>query len=109
MEQKQPAASQEKQPQPSRQEPQGPAIAQVQFEQLIAAKLAEANAHRLELDGMVKDLRQQLKISNDVGAHLMEEVKRLTADNEALRKAMGDKAPVPPAEPDAAAKGEGTA
>ncbi len=35
----------------------------------------------------------------NLSTHLAEENKRLTADNEALRKAMGDKAPAPPAPP----------
>ncbi len=93
MEQKQPAAQQ----QPSRQV--GRQIDDVKFEQLIAQKLADANQAVLNLNAMVVDLQQKLDASNNAGIHLMEENKRLTADNEALRKAIGDKAPMPPDDP----------
>ncbi len=96
MEQKQPAASQEKQPQLQQARR---AIDDVKFEQLIAQKLADANRAVLNLNAMVEDLQQKLEISNNAGMHLTEQVRRLTADNETLRKAMGDKAPMPPAPP----------
>ncbi len=96
-----PATPEQKQPDPPQQPPRqvGRPIDDVKFEQLIAQKLADANQAVLNLNAMVVDLQQKLEASNNVGAHLMEQVKRLTADNEALRKAMGDKAPAPPADP----------
>ncbi len=97
MEQK-PEAPKQKQPDPPQQPPRqaGRSIDDVKFEQLIAQKLADANQAVLNLNAMVVDLQQKLEASNNAGAHLMEEVKRLTADNEALRNAMGEKAPAPP-------------
>ncbi len=100
MEQK-PSAPEQKQPDPPQQPPRqvGRSIDDVKFEQLIAQKLADANQAVLNLNAMVVDLEQKLEASNNAGIHLRKENKRLTADNEALQKAMGDKAPMPPAPP----------
>ncbi len=78
----------QKQPMPPQNQSQGPSIAQVQFEQLIAQKLADANRLVLTLNDRAQELQKDLETTTNASAHLAEENKRLVADNEALRKIM---------------------